>query len=134
MKLSIKRTECVIILLSAIFIITGIYARASAYAILYDNEYQKSTSCVGRGSQGFAYEGNSESCSQYHVRYIMYVGPTSGNCGMELTHEDCGPGETFGPSYAGCSSTYTVGKVTMYGNLPNNPQNQCIASCSISSW
>lgn len=98
------------------FIATAAYAKASSYAILYDSEYEKSNGFVGRGLHGYAYEGNLESYSHYSVRFTMFVGPNSGNCGIELTHMDRGPREAFRPFHESCSSTYTVGKVTMYGS------------------
>ena len=131
MRLSVSKKEIALFAICVVLLVTTIAARASAYAILYSNEYSKSTGCVGRGNYGFSYNGNTEASSHASVEYRMYGGSNSNSCDNFITQTDCARGNSFGP--LDVESSYSVGKVIMYGNNHEYPQKYCIASCSISS-
>lgn len=109
-----------------------IAAHASASATLYSTETSKSTACVAKGSSGFQYWGAVASASAYNVTYAVYGGSNSSNCNNLLSSTPYAPG--YAVPNTGVGSSYSVGKLTMYGNTISSPKKECIASGGIAAY
>ncbi len=101
----------------------------SASTTLYSNETSKTTAAVGNSGSGFSWWGSVGTTSMYNVTYAVYGGANSNNCTNLLGSWAKAPGSSFPASLV--SSTYSVGKLTMYGNTINNPKKDCIAAGGI---
>lgn len=130
----VKKRAMVLALTLALTWGTCLVAYASASAVLMSDETSKSTACVGNTSGKFYYWGNVASASSYNVQFVVYGGKNSSNCNTSLEKRVCAPGTTFDKtSVPADSSTYSVGKVTMYGNTVENPKKNCIAGVTINN-
>ena len=131
-----KKSKKMMVAVLALTLMLGmnLVVYASATALLYSNETSKETACVGNSNECFYWWGNVGSTSRYPVQFIMKGGKNSSNCSTTLAHSTIRVGGTFSPTKVpASSSSYSVGKVIMYGNDSSNPKVGCIAGAGINS-
>lgn len=129
-----KKSKKMMVAVLALTLMLGmnLVVYASATALLYSNETSKETACVGNSNNCFYWWGNVGSTSDYPVQFIMYGGKNSSNCSTTLTYKTVQIGGSYSPTrVSASSSSYSVGKVTMYGNDSSNPKVNCIAGAGI---